>query len=264
MRCRTIAFAADVSLVGERIVGERGNALLEHVVDDRARQLHFAGRLAVLGADRDHVDAAGLLVAHQDRGAIAAAHLEDRLDDRIEQRFDARRARQDVRHLVQRRQVFLRRFEQVRFVLALVDLRQEFELGRIDGALHQRVAARFDDAERGGAAEAAAWAGGRRRCASSQLDHRRADANLVALLQLDGRDPLLVDEGAVGRLQVGHDARVSRAPVIVQCRRDAASSSTTTSQPFSRPSEMVCPVLTATVRPTSLPERTTNSNRMGR
>ena len=141
--------AADVSLVGERIVGERRNALLEHVVDDRARQLHFARRLAVLGAHRDHVDGAGLGVAHQDRGAIAAGHIEDRLHDRIEQRFDARRARQDVRHLVQRRQVLLRRLEQVRFVLALVDLRQEFELGRIDGALHQRVAARFDDAERG-------------------------------------------------------------------------------------------------------------------
>ena len=53
-------------------------------------------------------------------------------------------------------------------------------------------------------------------------------------------------------------------PVIVQCRRDAASSSTTTSQPFSRPSEMLCPVATCTVRPTSLPERTTKSNRMGK
>ena len=109
------------------------------------------GGLAVLGADRDQVDGAGFLVAHQDRGAIAAGHFEDRRHDRIEQRLDARRARQDVRHLVQRRQVLLRRLEQVRFVLALVDLRQEFELGRIDGALHQRVAARFDDAERGGA-----------------------------------------------------------------------------------------------------------------
>ena len=53
------------------------------------------------------------------------------------------------------------------------------------------------------------------------------------------------------------------SPVIVQCRRDAASSSTTRSQPFSRPSEMLCPVATCTVRPTSLPERTTKSNRMG-
>ena len=56
---------------------------------------------------------------------------------------------------------------------------------------------------------------------------------------------------------------VSRA-VMVQWRRDAASSSTTTSQPFNRPSVMVCPLLTLIVRPSSLPDRTTNSKRMGR
>ena len=57
--------------------------------------------------------------------------------------------------------------------------------------------------------------------------------------------------------------RFSRA-AIVQCRRDAASSSRTTSQPFRRPRAIVCPVLRVTVRPASLPDRTTNSNRMGR
>ena len=57
--------------------------------------------------------------------------------------------------------------------------------------------------------------------------------------------------------------RFSRA-VIVQCRRDAASSSRTTSQPFKRPTTIVCPVLSVTVRPDSFSDRTTNSNRMGR
>jgi hypothetical protein len=58
--------------------------------------------------------------------------------------------------------------------------------------------------------------------------------------------------------------QASSRAAIVQCRRDAASSSTTTSQPFKRPNEMVWPVLTATVRPTSFPDRTTNSKRIGR
>ena len=118
-------------------------------------------------------------------------------------------ARQDLRHLVQRRQVFLRRLEQVRFVLALVDLREELELGRVDGALHQRLAARFDEAERrGGAAGSRRVADRRLALGVDQLDHGRADPDLVGALQFDAGDALLVDEGAVGRLEVRHHAAV--------------------------------------------------------
>ena len=123
---------------------------------------------------------AGFLVAHQDRRAIAAGHFEDRRDDRIEQRFDAGGARQDLRHLVQRRQILLRRFEQVRLVLALVDVRQELELVGIDGALHQRVAARFDDAERGGAVAASGVVAALESISSSTVEPIRSLSPLVS------------------------------------------------------------------------------------
>ena len=106
------AFAAAVSLIGQRIIGERRNALLEHVVDDRARQRHLRPTLLPsLRAHRDHVDfvAGRAWRAHQDGGAVAAADFEDRRQDRIKQRFDRAGPRQDVRHLVQRGQVLLRR-----------------------------------------------------------------------------------------------------------------------------------------------------------
>ena len=203
------ALAADVALVHQRIVGERRDALVEHVVDHGARQRHRAGRLAVLGAHRHQVDLGGVLVTHQDRGAIAAGYFEDRRHDRIEQRFDAGRARQDLRHLVKRRQVLLRGLEQVRLVLALVDLRQKLELVRIDGALHQRVAARLDDAERGGDVVAARGPG---RVDIDQLEDGRADPQLVSFGERDGGDALVVDERTVGRLEVGDRAAVFAAP----------------------------------------------------
>jgi hypothetical protein len=143
------AFAAHVAIVGQRIVGEDGDALFEHVVDHRPRQHHLAGGVAVLGAHGHHVDVFRIPFSrpHDDGSAIAAAHLEDGRDNRIEQRFHAAGAGEDFRHLVQRGQVFLRRLQQVRLVLALIDLREELELGRVDRARHDRLAARLDEAQ---------------------------------------------------------------------------------------------------------------------
>ena len=257
------AFAADVALVGQRVIGEGGNALLDDVVHDRARQHHLARALAfVARAHGDQVDfvAGRAGRAHQDGGAVAAAHLQDGRQNRIKQRFDRACPRQDVRHLVQRGQVFLRGDQQLVFVLALVDLRQELELGRVDGALHEGVAARFDEAERRRAVEAGDRPRYRRPASRSPWSRcgscRVLASSFVAIRRSLRKVPL-----ADCRSVTTHPS--SRA-VMVQWRRDAASSSTTTSQPLSRPSVMVCPVETAMVRPTSLPARTTNSKRIAR
>ena len=196
------ALAANVALVSQGVVGKCRNALLEHVVYHGARQGHRAGGAAVGGAHRHQVDdvvgAGAIGRPHENGRAIAAADLENRRQNGIEQRLDTAGARQDVGHLVQRRQILLRRRQQVGVVLAPGDLRQKLELGRIDRALHQRLTARFDDAERGGDVGSAHRGPGR--VGVEQFNHRGTNTDLVAFSELGRRHPSLVDERAIRRL----------------------------------------------------------------
>ncbi len=96
------ALAGDISQVGERVVGESGDAVLENVADDGVRQDHVAraagARSCTDGNDLDfgrQVAFTGRETvgrAHENRGAAAAGDLENRGQDRIEQPFDAGRA----------------------------------------------------------------------------------------------------------------------------------------------------------------------------